>query len=674
MSAASLLAVLAVVLVPGAGATLAAFRPGRLTVEAALALTFGLGYAATALAATALAATHTMGRTGFVIAWALVTLALWGLAARRRFLRPHLRALRADARAARWTLAPGLAGLAAFAVQKLRLDSGTLLSSSEAAWRYWGDGLEILHAGRVPPTTLQWGMELPTTVSKVILNSFEAGIASVAPHGAPPTMMALVWLGAVGLFAALLALGRALGLGPLAVGVPAVLLVAPAALPLNSEFAEDTTTYRVETLGRMLAVCAAVVAVAIVRGRAGRREAVVAGVLLGAGAGTHLIPVAVVGIFAVWYAAASLALGRGGRRRAGRVAGAAGVAALVTVVVWLAALGASGGDLGFQRARGSGGYPGFPVTLDPTKTFEVVKPSHPRGRRSGWAIRPSQIGTVAVSSVFNEVQITTPRRDFAGLALLAIASVAVLVRRRRSLGPAVVAAWATAIVLVALGLYFSHRYRTFVPATFGPRRLFEYGVLLAVLTAFVVASAAFRETAARLGRRRGRGLRRAVPVAAAVLAVLVVASVSPRQTSPLEERGLQLMQTLARTVPCDARILVNVRTAGSFEVLARRTSVGEGMAPYLRPSVLRRVLPVVLGAKAFFKDPLANRAYIDRERVDVVIAVGESKVGGRPLLKHGRRSALKGVPWLRPLVKTPGYTIYATPTLARASGNCYNST
>jgi hypothetical protein len=487
-------------------------------------------------------------------------------------------------------------------------------------------------------------------------------------------MTALVWLGAVGLFAALLALGRALGLGSLDVGVPAVLLVAPAALPLNSEFAEDAGTYRVETLGRMLAVCAAVVAVAIVRGRAGRREAVVAGLLLGTGAGTHLIPVAVVGIFAVWFAVASVALGRERRRRAGRVARSAGIAVLVTVVVWLAALGASGGDLGFQRARGSGGYPGFPVTLDPTKTFEVVKPSHPRGRRSGWAIRPSQIGTVAVSSVFNEVQITTPRRDFAGVVLLAVGSALVLLRRRRSLGPSVVAAWATALVLVALGLYFSHRYRTFVPATFGPRRLFEYGVLLAVLTAVVVASAAVRDIVARLGRHRGRTVRRAVSVAAAVLAVLVAASVSPRPTSPLEARGLQLMQTLARRVPCDARMLVNVRTAGSFEVLAGRTSIDEGMAPYLRPSVLRQVLPVVLGAKAFFKDPLANRAYIDRERIDVVVAVTQAKVGGRPLLNHGRRPVLNRIPWLRPLVKTPGYTIYATPSLAEGAKSCYNST
>ena len=80
------------------------------------------------------------------------------------------------------------------------------------------------------------------------------------------------------------------------------------------------------------------------------------------------------------------------------------------------------------------------------------------------------------------------------------------------------------------------------------------------------------------------------------------------------------MTALARTVPCNARVLVNVRTAGSFEVLAGRTSVDEGMAPYLRPSVLRRVLPIVLGAHRFFRDPAANRAFIENQHVDVVLA------------------------------------------------------
>ena len=134
------------------------------------------------------------------------------------------------------------------------------------------------------------------------------------------------------------------------------------------------------------------------------------------------------------------------------------------------------------------------------------------------------------------------------------------------------------------------------------------------------------------------------------------------------------MATVARVVPCDARVLVNVRTAGSFEVLAGRTSIDEGMAPYLRPPVLRRVLPLVLGAHRFFRDPAANRAFIENQHVDVVVAVAGARVGGRPMLKRGRRGVLDTVPWLRPLVRTRTVTIYATPSLAPGSKSCYNST
>ena len=525
-----------VVLVPGAGATLAAFRPGLLGIEAAIALTFGLGYAVSALTATALAVTGTIGRTSFIVALTLVTAALWAAALRRHSPRAVLRALATDARCSRWILAPGLVGLTAFAIEKLRVQPLTILSSSQAAWRYWADGLEILRAGGVPSTTLQWGIHIPTTVSKVVLNSFEAGIASVAPNGALRTMAALVWLGSVGLFAALLALARALGLRVLAVVVPAVLLAAPSSGPINPEFAQDANSYRVETIGRMVAVCAVVVAIAVVRGRAGRREAVVAGLLFGAAAGTHLIPVVVIGMFAVWYAAGSIVLGRRRRPRLRRIAGAAGITALVTVAVWLAVLAASGGDLGFQRAREGGGYPGFPATLDPTKSFEVIKPSHPRGRRSGWAIRPMRIGETAVASVFDDVQVTTPRRDYVAIVLLAVTSGLVLWRRRRALGPVTLASWATALSLAVAGLYFSHRYRTFVPATFGPRRLFEYGVLFAVLAAAAVASTVLRSAVA-WARALGAGTPSAgrARSAPASIAVALAASAPPRPRRPSSE-------------------------------------------------------------------------------------------------------------------------------------------
>jgi len=499
-------------------------------------------------------------------------------------------------------------------------------------------------------------------------------VISVAPHGVLPTIAAMVWLGGVGLFAALLALGRALGLRALSVGVPALVLAIPAAAPINSEFTVDANVYRVETLGRMAAVCAAVIAIGVIRGRLGLWEAGIAGLLLGAAAGTHLIPVAVFAMFLAWYTAAALVVGRDRRRRLGRIARAAGVTALVTVTIWLAALGASGGDLGFQRARGSGGYPGFPVTLDPTKSFEVIKRTHPRGRRTGWAIPPARVGEVALASVFEDLQITTPRRDYAGLLLLALASAFVLWRRRRTLGPAVFASWATGLTLTALGLYFSHRYRTFVPATFGPRRLFEYGILFAAVAGVAALGTILRSAVAGAARGRRHGLRRAGAVAVAVAAVALAAATPPPGVSADEVAGLRVMHAVARTVPCNARILVNVRTAGSFEVLARRISVDEGMAPYLRPPVLRRVLPIVLGAHRFFRDPLANRAFIENQHVDVVVAVAGARVGGRAMLKRGRRGVLNDVPWLRPLLVNRDVAIYATPSFAHPVESCYKST
>ena len=477
----------------------------------------------------------------------------------------------------------------------------------------------------------------------------------------------------MGLFAALLAFGRAVGLRVLAVGVPALVLAVPASAPINAEFTQDADVYRVETLGRMAAVCAVVIAIGVVRGRAGLREAAVAGVLLGAAAGTHLIPVAVFGIFLIWYIAASLAVNPARRHRLARIARAGGVTALLTVVIWLAVLAASGGDLGFQRARGSGGYPGFPVTLDPTKSFEVIKRTHPKGRRTGWAIPPARVGEVALASVFEDLQVTTPRRDYVGLVLLALASGLVIWRRRRSLGPVTFASWATALTLTAVGLYFSHRYRTFVPATFGPRRLFEYGILFAVIAGVAALSTVVRSAVGWAARDRRRALRRGGAVCVGAIAVVLAVATAPAGVTPDERAGLEVMATVARTVPCNARILVNVRTAGSFEVLAGRTSVDEGMAPSA-PAVLRRVLPIVLGAHRFFRDPASNRAFIENQHVNVVVAVAGARVGGRPMLKQGRRGVLGDVPWLRPLLTTPTVAIYATPSLAEGAKSCYKAT
>jgi hypothetical protein len=657
----SLLVVVAVVLVPGAGATFAAFRPGRLGVEAAIALTFGLGYAAVGFTAAALAIAGSIGETSFSAAMIAFTAAVWAVAIRLGRPSAHLRALATDMRRRRWELTPGLIGLAAFAADKLRLEPVAFISTP-TAWRYWGDGLEILRAGGVPATTLQWGMELPTTVSKVLLNSFEAGIFSVAPGGTLATMGAFVWLGGVGLFAALLAVSRELGLRALAVAVPMVVLATPGWFPISVEFARDANVYRVETLGRMVVVCALLVALHVIRGRAGLWYAVLAGALLGAAAGTHLIPVFVLGIFLTWYTLSSLVIRPG---RLGQIARAAGVTALVTVTIWGTVLASSGGDLGFQGARGTGGYPGFSARVDPTKAFELFRHKRISDSHKGWVIPPARVAEVAVASFFTEAPaVDIPSVEYAGAAVLAAAAVLVVWRRRRTLGVLVLACWATSLTLVVVGLYFSHRYRTHIPGNFGRRRLFEYEILLGVLVGVAGLSYAVRVCAARAGPGRRSMLRRVGPLLVAAMAVVFAATQPLQRPTPEERNGLTVMATVAHAVPCDARMLVNVRTAGSFEVLARRISVDEGMAPYLRPAVLRRVVPIVLGARRFFRDPAAHGAFLERHHVDVVVMVAHAEVGGQPVVHTGRRGVLDSVPWLHPLVRTTTVAIYATRSFA----------
>jgi len=166
-------------------------------------------------------------------------------------------------------------------------------------------------------------------------------------------------------------------------------------------------------------------------------------------------------------------------------------------------------------------------------------------------------------------------------------------------------------------------------------------------------------------------LRRIGPLSLAATAVVLAATQPLQRPTPEERNGLTVMATVARAVPCGARMLVNVRTAGSFEVLAERTSVDEGMAPYLRPAVLRRVVPIVLGARRFFHDPAASRAFLERHHVDVVVLVAHAEVGGQPVVHRGRRGVLDSVPWLHPLARTTNVAIYATPSFAaRPDSRC----
>jgi hypothetical protein len=128
-------------------------------------------------------------------------------------------------------------------------------------------------------------------------------------------------------------------------------------------------------------------------------------------------------------------------------------------------------------------------------------------------------------------------------------------------------------------------------------------------------------------------------------------------------RAQSLYATVRATVPCTARILPDARTAGSFAALTGRRSVIEGMAPYLNPALMKRVLPVLLGAREFFRKPPQNRGYLARERVDFVLLLTDPTVrigqsGGR-VDQGADFAAVRALPDLRLVRRRRAFELYA---------------
>jgi hypothetical protein len=605
----AMLVVAALLLVPGVGAALAVAPPGAISIEARIALAFGLGYALAASVALLLALAHVLHRPTFIAGIVLVTGAIWALALMRTSLRAHGSALAVQAREAPFALATGLALLLAIAVSRPFYPAARSLVI-RSTWRYWSDGLEVASAGHVPAQTQQWGTEIPTTVSKVGLNAFEGGISFLLGPGPLAPIQAILVLTAVGLVAALLALGRELGLGIFSALVPVMTVLVPERLPLSHEISSDLKWYTAEDMGRMVAVCAVVAGIYAVRARDRWMPAAVTGALLAIGGLTHLVPVVIAGIMLAFYALAIVLADRGAL---GRVLKRAAVVAAVFGVVYVGSLGLSGGDLGFQRAGGAI-FEGFPPNVDPTRSFTRGKFVPLLPKDDHFLISPTSI----VRRLGEEV-IDRSGSARLGLLLLAVLGVAsaVMAFLLRPLLPVAAMAWGLLATILALALFFSFRYDTRVPGDFGVRRLYDYVVLVPALLVPALLEACTRP----LARRR----RLAAPALAGVVALLAVGAAYARvpsdRTLTRAAAGIAVIKRVKTFVPCDARMLSNARTAGTWEAWTGRRAVTEGHAPFLRPEVLERILPVLIAANEFFADPQANRAFLARERIQYLVVV-----------------------------------------------------
>jgi hypothetical protein len=656
VSPAALGAAAGLVLVPGIGAMLAVYPPGRAGLATRIALAFGLGYAAVGLTATVLVVAHALSRPSFFAALLAVTLAVWIAAVRRAHPGEHLQAARAELADDRVALAAGVVVLVAIAVVRLR-SSPLLDFQMFGPWRYWADGLELADAGQVPAHSLQWGALYTPAISKLVLNSFHAGASYLVGRSPLPAMGALLWVASTGLAAGLWALARELGLRVLAPLLPLLTLTL-----LNDELRRNLDVYTAENVGRMVAVCGLVVGIRALRDRDGWVEPVVAAVLFAAGFATHGVPVVALMIALGWYGVARLVLDRDRRAIAGRMAAIAVGAPALTVAVLLSA----GGTIGFQGASGADHYRSFGAGIDPTASLLAGTLQHSPVGTGHWFVGPNGIGTYFLRAV---TTVDDPPRLLLWLIpIVALAVVVALVRfRTDEAGPAAVMAAGLGVSLVGIAFLFSYRYRTQIPGRFGIDREFDYLPLAAV----VLVLAALEPAVAWAGR-----LRTWAPAAVAALvvmlpAVAVGATVGPARTSYHANggRALSILDWVAAHLPCDARILPDRVTLGTFVAATGRVSVVEGMGPYLRPEMLHPVLDEVLRAHRFFQQPAAGRAYLRRTGVDYVIVVKGVRIGSMVgTLDAGvDPDALAGVPFLRRVYTSADADVYRVRGAARPS-------
>jgi hypothetical protein len=606
MNAAAATGVAFVALAYGLLWSTAIFPAGSLSLPTRLACVFGLGYTVPALAGTLLTVAHAF--TGSFVAAVLVTLAIVPLAVcGRRGVRP--RALLADAvgqiRDHPLALGSGLAVVAVSALARIGIPMG----ATAGGWRYWADGLELASVGHVPSVTLQWGALSAPAVSKLAGNAWNGELSFLLLRHPFAAMAASLWLSAAGYVAGLWALGWEAGLRRTAPLLP-LLGVAGTHLPLvsvNPDVVTKLQFFQDEDMGRTLAVIACAVAFAAMRERRGRTAPAVAGALLAAAALTHLIPVvaacALLVPYAVAFGVASRSLGRGIAVAVWTI----GLAGLVTV----ASLFASGANLGFQGASGGAGYTDYRGRYDPTLAFKgVLAPPRPKAVHRWY-----EPAATTAHAYFDDAlgrRAGGWRLSLVAIALVAVAAVAV------ALGPydlraLAAAAAAMGLLLLAVALAFSYHYAYYIQATFGERRLLEYGALPILLLVLAALESVLDRVAVFDGR--------AAAVAAVALLLAVLAAAAGDLPGGLGGLGpnADFVSAARIATPCDARILPDISTRGSFQALTGRASLLEGLAPFLRPTVLQRTLVVTEHARRFLHDPRGDTGFLAREHIDDVL-------------------------------------------------------
>ncbi|MCL2586563.1 MAG: hypothetical protein FWE35_29395, partial [Streptosporangiales bacterium] len=409
----------------------------------------------------------------------------------------------------------------------------------------------------------------------------------------------------------------------------------------------------------------------------GWRRAMIAGVVLAAAAGSHLVPVVVVVFTLLSVGVAELLRGAsasaGARTRLVIVRDFAAMGG-ISGVIWLGIRLFAGGTLGLGGASSPGSYNVIGTWFDPTEylytgDFATRSPVE----RSHFFLPGQQVlGTVVESAT----RATWPTA--ACVALLAgmlAGTVFLFIRFRDELGTIGIAGCGTLAFIIVLCLGFSFHYHVWVDATFGVRRMAPYTSFGLVLVGLGLAeSALLYVDLARVKRLldlpRGKlslaEVRAKIAVQGSAAAVVPVVALTawvaptslPGAMSVVGPERHVRQQNVANAMvaftnwaradtPCGARFLVNSRPEGTMTALTGRFDLTEGMGSYLRPGTLPYVTSLMLSARSFYQHPWKHEAFLRQHNINYVVVTNLDYVLGYPgPLGVTNRASMSTAPFL----------------------------
>jgi hypothetical protein len=635
-------AVACVIAIPGIAASLAAFSPGEVAIVTRTAAAFGLGYGAAGGCAFLLAAVHAFRLSFFFPLWLVVSAALWVVALRRARIRDQITALAADVNKNLFPLLLGAVVVAAVLIIHLRY----LYLLGGSRYVYYLNGLEIANSHGVPSATLEYGQSWAPATDKIFLDAF-TGVVALISNNVAVGPGVLLWVSTFGTAIGLWATAWELGIRRVGGLLPLLLLSNQ--LILNATLVtRDFTDYRSEDFGRAVAFCALALGIFAIRERR-TRPAIIAGLVLAAASGTHLVLVVVVAIGLVSAGVAECLRAHGTRNRLapfqyGAILAAVGGIGGIIIRVF------AGGTFGLGGASSPATYSSIHTRFDPTAYLYYGGFIRRAKGGGGWYLPPSQI--------FYRM-LTGPGFHWPAwalwviLAAAAAGAVLLFLLARDELRDAGVVGLGIVLGVIAIALVFDFHFHVYIEATFGIRRLRE----MTSLGLIIIALGVVEGLIVLLARHRAR-------LAVAVSAVVVIALAawllpnnSLRQDFRNSHQRTVLINWMRTQTPCNARFLVNQRTEGAITSLTGRYALLEGMGPFLRVDKLPYVVSLLLSGRQFFKDPQANEAFLRQHDITYVV-VSRVQIGYFGPTGKANIQALDAAPFLQRVFVTPSAIVY----------------